>query len=502
MCVVLLAAFSITALSAQTKPRLAILPFTGGTGEDGETIAQLFSYERELSAVFTIVPRTSSLEAIMKEQQFQRFSGLTDSDTIARLGRQYNADYVVAGHIRTLGARKLALITIIHVESLRQIAGDYQEYTGIEELPPMIPGMAKRIVAASRTSGTSLPQLAALPFAVPAGVEPGDAETLAQLLAVEIANSGKYAVLPRTTTIQAVMAEHRIQRSGLTDPDTIKVIGEALNARYVLAGSVRSLGQTNLFTAEIINIETGSQLTGYAVNYRAVDDGLKLMAELSSKLTGIISPRALDNAKAVKDRQRAEERQRRTDKTKAKWEGLKDNAYIKMIQFTGFAFQSDKDFAYFFDEIGVRWSFLPFTSIGLDLAFGGNTRDPVSKSTSYYRNGERYGRAEELKAMGLKEEMKEPVFYGYAAMSAGLAFPFSKKDSHVRLYLFGDGLVQYGTTVYPGLFGDSLTPGFDMGLVFGVTQLYGAGLNIKYKRLWYKNNKYTNGITVGFTLTL
>jgi hypothetical protein len=53
---------------AQAKPRLAILPFTGGTGGDGETIAELFSYESELSRNFTIIPRTSSIETIMREQ--------------------------------------------------------------------------------------------------------------------------------------------------------------------------------------------------------------------------------------------------------------------------------------------------------------------------------------------------------------------------------------------------------------------------------------------------
>jgi hypothetical protein len=98
-----LLAFSAVSLYGQAKPRLAILPITGGTGGDGETISMLFSYERELRDVFTIIPRTSSIEAIMQEQQFQRSSGLTDADTIARLGRQYNADYVVAGHIQTLG---------------------------------------------------------------------------------------------------------------------------------------------------------------------------------------------------------------------------------------------------------------------------------------------------------------------------------------------------------------------------------------------------------------
>jgi TolB-like protein len=272
---------------AQAKPRLAILPFTGGTGGDGETIAALFSYERELSNVFTIIPRTSSIEAITKEQQFQRSSGLTDSDTIARLGQQHNADYVLSGHIQTLGASKLVLITVIHVESLRQIAGDYREYTNIEDVRAMIPAMVWRIAAASRTSGAVLPRLAILPFAAPAGVNQNDAEVLAQLLSVEIANSGKYAVLPRTATIQTVMKEHNIQRSSLTEADNIKTIGNALNAQYVLAGSVRRLGQANLFTAEIINIENAVQMEGSAVNYQAMADGLHLMAELGKTLTGV-----------------------------------------------------------------------------------------------------------------------------------------------------------------------------------------------------------------------
>jgi formylglycine-generating enzyme required for sulfatase activity len=281
---ILLPVLAVLPLFGQTKPRLAILPFTGGTGGDGETIAELFSYEQELSQVFTIVPRTSTLEAVMQEHQFQRSAGLTDADTIARLGRQYNADYVVAGHIRTLGVSKLVLITIIHVESLRQIAGDYREYKEIEEVQPLIPDMAKRIVAASKIDARSLPRLAVLPFAAPEGVDQSDAEVLAQLLAAEIANSGRYAVLPRTSSIQQVMEEHRIQRSGITDPGSIKAIGNALNARFVLAGSVRSLGRANIFTASILNIEDASQVTGSAVNYQTIGDGLKVMEELGGRI--------------------------------------------------------------------------------------------------------------------------------------------------------------------------------------------------------------------------
>jgi TolB-like protein len=357
-------AFVAAAVVAQAKPRLAILPFTGGTGGDGETIAMLFSYESELSDVFTIIPRTSSIEAIMKEQQFQRSSGLTDSDTIARLGRQYNADYVVAGHIQTLGDSNLVLITIIDVESLRQIAGDYKEYRNIEAVQDMIPSMARHIVAASRTSGAGLPQLAILPFAVPAGVNQSDAEVLAQILAVEIANSARYAVLPRTAAIQTVMAERNIQRSSLTEADSIKAIGEAVNAQYVLAGSVRSLGRANLFAAEIINIESAAQLEGGSVNYQVIADGLSLMAELGVKLTA----RAVLTEQRQREEQRqseAEEERQRVEAQRQREAGFQYNARNGTATITGYT-GSAKNV-----NIPDRINGLPVTAIG-DKVFSYN----------------------------------------------------------------------------------------------------------------------------------
>jgi len=78
---------NVNFIFSQDKPRLGILPFSGGTGEDGETIAILFSNERELVNNFTIIPRTSVARAINNEQDFQ-LSGYTDSDTVARLGRR------------------------------------------------------------------------------------------------------------------------------------------------------------------------------------------------------------------------------------------------------------------------------------------------------------------------------------------------------------------------------------------------------------------------------
>ena len=279
----------LSPLSAQNRPRLAILPFTGGVGNDGETIAMLIGNQAELRNAFTTVPRTGNVEAVMREQRFQR-SGLTDSDTIAQLGRQMNAEYVVSGHIQQLGTRRLVLISIVHVESLQQIAGDYKEYTDISEIRAYLPDMVRKIVAASRQDTSRLSRLAIAPFHIMSGgVNERDAEVLAHIMAVEIANSGRYAVLPRTSTIESAMREHSIQRSGITDPASIRRIGQATNAAFVLAGTITSLGSMNLFLAQIINVETGEQVEGGDEEYRNITDGLNKMQVLSRTLTGISS---------------------------------------------------------------------------------------------------------------------------------------------------------------------------------------------------------------------
>jgi hypothetical protein len=57
------------AVFAQAKLRLGILPFTGGMGGDGETIATLFSFQEDIRDAFTVVPRTSAVNALVAEQR-------------------------------------------------------------------------------------------------------------------------------------------------------------------------------------------------------------------------------------------------------------------------------------------------------------------------------------------------------------------------------------------------------------------------------------------------
>jgi formylglycine-generating enzyme required for sulfatase activity len=286
-------------------PRIAVLPFTGLSGTNGENIALLLSNDREIQSAFTVVPRTSSVNSLVRDRRFQA-SGLTDSDTIAAIGTELNADFVITGHIRTLGEQNVVIASIVQVENFRQVSGAYREFSELGDLRNLLPDIARRMVEAVRIeAGPAMPALAILPFSVPSGVSAQDAEVLAQLLSVELANTGRYMLLPRTAAIAGVLSESSADQSehsdqserfsikaGLADIHSVRAVGKAVNAQYVLAGNLIRLGENvNLFLAQILDIETAALLAGGDVEYRTITDGLHFMPELAFQLTGIHSER-------------------------------------------------------------------------------------------------------------------------------------------------------------------------------------------------------------------
>jgi TolB-like protein len=125
---VILLCFAVFTVFGQSRPTLAILPFTGGRAADGETLAELFSFDQTLNSAFTPVPRTSINNAIRQEQNFQMESGMTDPETIARLGQQLGARFIVAGSITRIGSQNLLVIAIMRMDNIQQIAGEWLTY--------------------------------------------------------------------------------------------------------------------------------------------------------------------------------------------------------------------------------------------------------------------------------------------------------------------------------------------------------------------------------------
>jgi TolB-like protein len=263
---------------------LAVLPFAGGNGEDGETIAELFSFDETIKQVFTPMPRTSITAAMRNERYFQYSSGMTDPDSAMALGKEIGARYIIAGNIAKLGYQNLLVISILNTETLEQIAGDIQTYRNIEEITDKLPIMAQNIAKAIRRDTSELPKLAVAPFTFAGEDEARD--VLAQILAVNFLRSGKYAIYPRTASLSQIQEEWNNQFSGDTADENIVRIGAGKNPRYVLSGAARRLGGSTMFNASIIDLESGAQTAGDSANYQTLNDGLDVMALLAGKLSG------------------------------------------------------------------------------------------------------------------------------------------------------------------------------------------------------------------------
>ncbi|MDR1220884.1 MAG: hypothetical protein LBK73_14940 [Treponema sp.] len=287
---------ALCAIEVVGMDTLAVLPFTGGAGEEGETIAELFSFSNELNAAFAPIPRTSIMRAVGNEQKFQTDTGMTDPDTIAAIGKQLGAKYVVAGNIAKLGNQNLLIISILKIDDLRQIAGDIQTYARIEDIQDKLPGMARNIIAATQIDSSTLNKLAVVPVELGGNIDSRVADTLAQILSINLIKSGKYAVYPRTETLGQVQTEYSTQASGITADENIVDIGKGENPRFVLSVVARRLGARNMFNASIINLESGVQIIGRSVNYQTLNDGITAMESLARELTGVATGSSLGAA--------------------------------------------------------------------------------------------------------------------------------------------------------------------------------------------------------------
>jgi outer membrane murein-binding lipoprotein Lpp len=240
-------------------------------------------FDQTINGAFTLIPRTSITRAMRGEQRFQYTSGLTDPDNAVSLGHQLGAKYIIAGNIAQLGDKNLLVVGTINTETLEEIAGDIQTFTKIEEMPAKIPAMAQNIVAATKRDTSKLPKLAATRVAVSSNDSTGD--VLAQLLAIYLIRFGRYAVYPRTKSLEQVQAEWDNQLRGDTADNNIVRIGAGENPLYALACVARRLGDQTMFNASIINLKSGAQETGTSVNYKTINDGMEVMQTLARDLS-------------------------------------------------------------------------------------------------------------------------------------------------------------------------------------------------------------------------
>ncbi|MCL2608834.1 MAG: hypothetical protein FWD94_02895 [Treponema sp.] len=488
------------------------MPFYGGEPGEGDTVATLISNEGVLLNSFSVIPRTAAVDALISEHNFQ-MSGLTDSDSIAGIGHILNASYVLSGSLRRLGNRNLLIATVVDVQSFKQVAGYYLTYVTLGEIRGGLPAIAQQLADATIRS-RSEPEgdsLAIVPFSYLAGVDRQDAETLTQILAIEFLRTGSYAILPRTATIQSAIAEQGFQRQGVTSDEGLVSLGRAINADYVLGGTVSRLAGVSVFAAQVLRVSDGSLSVGTSRNYGVISDGLFLMEEIAILLTDpenaeeriAVLNRSPGRAERVRfleqERRReanalrqaeADERRRQRDEARAERadarrermepvagvfgeEGMKSRSVRNDLEWPSVFFASvtggfravGSSIVPVLIPSGVYWSPVPYTSLGFE-----------ARSTKI--DGE-----------------ESPL----NTAAVGLGIVISPWD---RIKFSSNILLEMGSLAGIGIITDKVTLGFDIGFSFD-PRIVGpnlAFLNLKYRNLKIRDG-YVNAFGLGVSLT-
>jgi TolB-like protein len=303
----ILSFFLLISFELLAKDNIAILPFSGGTNDEREAIAEILSFDKALNSQFGIIPRTSISLAIEREQKFQMSSGMTDPDTIANIGHQLGAQYVMTGKITNLGNKKLLIISIIKIESIQQVAGDFVTYTRMEDSLSTFSLMIRNIIAMLEYyDAPSLTKLTVTPVQLRERSNSDEPDTLAQILAIHLIRSRKYSIYPRTSSLEQVQREFYNQMSGITSDESIARLGYGVNPEFILSVVARQVGTMNMFNASIIDLSKGNQIIGITREYITIEDGLRAMESLASELSGV-TIRRTDNLELWWRRQLANE---------------------------------------------------------------------------------------------------------------------------------------------------------------------------------------------------
>jgi hypothetical protein len=490
----LMSAASLTAQNAPAqggeKPRLAVVPFSGGEGDDGETLAELFSGSRELAQVFRIYPRTSITFGMDEERNVQKY--VVSNEEYRNQLLELGINYVVAGDITKLGQQSLLVISIIDIGKLLQIAGDVQIFGNKREIEGKLPGMVRNIIDGAKIDWTNKPMLAVVNPRLSDNADPAVANVLGEILGIEITRTGKYAGYPRNETLDAVKTEWNNQRRGTTAVVDPRGPGRADRPGQVLSVIARG-GEGSVtaarFNASIISLDAGEQVLFASQTYQNIENGIAVMRTIARDLTSTDKEREAQ-AKADAREAAANERKAAADARKAAadarkaaaaeawtewWNERKKYAFRSYIYYlAGASFVwEDEASGGSWDGADFHWSFLPFTSIGFQGEWGG---------------------------MGNIKE--DGYILGGFIFNAGLVFPIAYGgDFWVSLY--GDGLLKINVAAEPvpeGLMAERVTPGFDFGISFAwEVEAVGFGFDIKYRGLWYKD-RYLNAIGIGLTI--
>lgn len=136
-----------TAVFAQTNT-VAVVPFDykGVSGDDAETLTELFTSEYAAATNVTVVDRVN-FDKIKEQMKFE-LTDWSNNEKIVQIGKALNANLVLCGQVRTLGNKVTLNVRVINVNTTAIVSSSIGSTTDIvgflDEIPIMVEKMTMK----------------------------------------------------------------------------------------------------------------------------------------------------------------------------------------------------------------------------------------------------------------------------------------------------------------------------------------------------------------------
>lgn len=148
LCVFVLMLLAVaTAVFAQTNT-VAVVPFDykGVSGDDAETLTELFTSEYAAATNITVVDRVS-FDKIKEQMKFE-LTDWSNNEKIVQIGKALNANLVLCGQVRTLGSKVTLNVRVVNVNTTAIVSSSTGSTTDIvgflDEIPIMVEKMTMK----------------------------------------------------------------------------------------------------------------------------------------------------------------------------------------------------------------------------------------------------------------------------------------------------------------------------------------------------------------------
>jgi hypothetical protein len=175
---------------------------------------------------------------------------------------------------------------ILFLFTLTYLSAQVADTTAVSVSPQ--DDVAAPLVLAAPQSPDAISTVAVLDFE-PRGINALEAQTLTDLFATEIKNTGR-AVLVDRSQMTKVMQEQGYEQAGCTSEECAAEVGALLGVEFMINGAIEKLGDTYTIDVKIFNVQTGTAERTKSVTYTGPVDGMITEIEILAWLMMGLEP--------------------------------------------------------------------------------------------------------------------------------------------------------------------------------------------------------------------